>query len=30
MGACVYPRQDWFLYDFNERYHKEMGKALLG
>jgi len=26
----VYPRQDRFLYDFNERYRKEMGKALLG
>jgi Rieske 2Fe-2S family protein len=26
----VYPRQDRFLFDFNERYRKEMGKALLG
>ena len=26
----VYPRQDRFLYDFNERYRKEMGRALLG
>ena len=26
----VYPRQDRFLYDFNERYRKEMGQALLG
>ena len=26
----IYPRQDRFLYDFNERYRKEMGKALLG
>ena len=25
----VYPRQDRFLYDFNERYRKEMGRALL-
>jgi hypothetical protein len=25
-----YPRQDRFLYDFNERYRKEMGRALLG
>jgi len=30
MGACVYPRQNRFLHDFNERYRKEMGKALLG
>ena len=26
----VYPRQDRFLYDFNERYRKQMGQALLG
>ena len=26
----VFPRQDRFLYDFNERYRKEMGRALLG
>ena len=26
----VYPRQDRFLYDFNERYRKEMGRPLLG
>ncbi|MEX0983692.1 MAG: aromatic ring-hydroxylating dioxygenase subunit alpha [Actinomycetota bacterium] len=26
----VYPRQDRFLYDFNERYRKQMGEALLG
>ena len=26
----VYPRQDRFLYDFNERYRKEMGRELLG
>jgi Rieske 2Fe-2S family protein len=26
----VYPRQDRFLYDFNERYRREMGRALLG
>jgi Rieske 2Fe-2S family protein len=26
----VYPRQDRFLYDFNERYRKQMGRPLLG
>ncbi|MGE5226465.1 MAG: aromatic ring-hydroxylating oxygenase subunit alpha [Planctomycetaceae bacterium] len=26
----VYPRQDRFLYDFNERYRKQMGAPLLG
>ncbi|MEX0984665.1 MAG: hypothetical protein WD096_06400 [Actinomycetota bacterium] len=26
----VYPRQDRFLYDFNERYRKQMGQPLLG
>ena len=26
----VYPRQDRFLYDFNERYRKEMGRPMLG
>jgi hypothetical protein len=30
MGACVYPRQNRFLRDFNGRSRKEMGKALLG
>ena len=28
--AGVYPRQDRFLYDFNERYRQEMGRPLLG
>ena len=26
----IYPRQDRFLFDFNERYRKEMGRPLLG
>jgi Rieske 2Fe-2S family protein len=26
----VYPRQDRFLYDFNERYRRQMGRPLLG
>ena len=26
----VYPRQDRFLYAYNDRNRKEMGKALLG
>ncbi|HEY7478580.1 MAG TPA: aromatic ring-hydroxylating dioxygenase subunit alpha [Actinomycetota bacterium] len=26
----IYPRQDRFLYDFNERYRKQMGRPLLG
>jgi len=26
----VYPRQDRFLYDFNERYRKNMGRPMLG
>ena len=26
----IYPRQDRFLYDFNERYRKQMGQPLLG
>jgi glycine betaine catabolism A len=28
--AGVYPRQDRFLYDFNERWRKEMGRPMLG